>query len=141
MKKKENTFIFSGFTLIELLVVIVIVGIITFVAIGSFGSYGLAGKRADGVNAILAISLAEERYRSSNTTYGSLAQAYNGVSASPQGFYTLSISNTSATGYTITATAQGTQANDAVGSTSCTALQFVMNNGTITKTPAVCWPS
>lgn len=141
MKKNTTNNWLAGFTLLELIVVIVIVAIIAKVAISSFSSYGLKGKRADGVNAILAISLAEERYRSDNTTYGTLAQVYGGVSASPQGYYTLTVSNVSGTGYTITATAQGTQVNDSEGSTSCTSLQLVMNNGTITKTPAVCWPS
>ena len=130
-----------GFTLIELLMVMVILGIIAIVAVSSYASFGSKGKRSDGVNAILAVSLAEEQYRANNNTYGTLAQVYNGVSASPQGYYTLSVSSISATGYTITATAQGTQANDTEGSTACASLQFVMNNGTITKTPAVCWPS
>jgi type IV pilus assembly protein PilE len=138
MKKNNNQL---GFTLVELIVVIVIVGILSVVAMSAFSSYGSKGRRADGINAILAISLAEEQYRSNNTTYGTLAQAYGGVSTSPQGYYSLSVSNTSATGYTITATGQGRQSTDAEGSTSCTSLQLVMNNGTVTKTPAVCWPS
>ena len=130
-----------GFTLIELMIVIIIVGVISFIAVASYSYYNFKGQRADGLNAILAVALAEERYRSYNTQYGSLAQAYSGVTTSPQGYYTLAVSNVSATGYTITATAVGNQANDKEGSTSCTPLSYAVSSGTITKTPAVCWPS
>jgi type IV pilus assembly protein PilE len=141
MIKIKNMRSTHGFTLMEILVVVVIIAILAKIAIASYSSYALQGRRADGINTILAISLAEEQYRSNNTTYGTLAQAYGGVTASPQGYYTLSISGVSATGYTITADAQGTQANDAVGSTSCSSLVLAVSNGTLTKTPALCWPS
>lgn len=131
----------AGFTLIELMMAVVIIAIIAKIAIASLSYYSLKGRRSDGLNAILAISLAEERYRSNNTTYGSLAQAYNSVTASPQGYYTLSVSGNTATGYTITATGQGSQANDKEGSTSCATLTYAVSSGTITKTPAACWPS
>ena len=132
---------YKGFTLIELLATIVVIGILSIIAIASFSTFGAKGKRTDGINAILAVSLAEERYRSNNSQYGTLAQVYGGVSTSPQGYYSLSVSATSATAYTITATAQGTQTRDTEGSTSCTPLRMTVSSGTVTKTPAVCWPS
>ena len=139
MKIKNNLTL--GFTLIELMITIIVVGILGVIAVASYSSYGLKSRRSDGINAILAVSLAEERYRSNNTQYGTLAQVYGGVSASPQGYYTISISSNTATSYTITATAQGTQASDAEGSTSCASLVYTASSGTVTKTPAACWPS
>jgi len=130
-----------GFTVIEVMVVTVIVAILTIIAMALYTPQELRGRRIDGVNAILAIALAEERYRSTNTQYGTLAQAYNSVTASPEGYYTLSVSGVTASTYTITATAQGNQANDAQSGTSCATLQLAVSNGTSTKTPAVCWPS
>lgn len=129
-----------GFTLLEILFTLAIISILAVIAIALFLPQLREGRRSDAINTIMAISLAEERYRSSNTTYGTLAQVWSGVTASPQGYYTMSLSNVTATSYTVTATAQGGQASDVSGSTACTPLVFAMSNGTITKTPAACWP-
>lgn len=131
----------KGFTLTELIIVILISAILAKVAIGFFVSQARQGRRIDATNTLLAISLAEERYRSNNTSYGSLAQVWNSVSTTAEGYYTIAISGTSATGYTITATATGDQANDAQNGTTCTPLSLVVSNGAVTKSPAVCWPT
>lgn len=130
----------NGFTLIELLMALAILAILSTIAITSYTSYVRKGRRTDGLHTLLAMSLAEEKYRMSNNTYGTLAQVWGGVSTSPQGFYTLSISNVSATAYTLTATATGNQANDSDSGTSCTSLVLTVSNGTTTQTPANCWP-
>lgn len=130
----------TGFTIIELFVVIVIIAIISLVAVNTYRSFGLKSKRADGINAILNLQLSEERYRSNNTQYGSLAQI-GGSSSSPQGYYSLTITNTGATTYTITATGQGNQANDTENGTACSPLVLTVSGTTVTQTPAVCWPS
>lgn len=130
----------NGFTLIELLIVVVLIGILAKIAVGIYSSYSLEGRRSDGINAILTLSMLEEQYRANNTTYGTLAQI-GGSATSPQGYYALAISGTSATAYTITATANGTQANDTQNGTSCSTLTLAASSGTITQTPAACWPS
>lgn len=131
----------NGFTLIELMIALAIVSILIVGAIIGYRPYMRKGRRMDGINAIMAVSLAEERYRATNTTYGTLAQAYNNVTTSPDGFYTLAVSNVSATSYTVTATATGDQANDTAGNTSCTTLTLAYSNGAVTRTPAACWPN
>jgi type IV pilus assembly protein PilE len=131
----------NGFSLIELLIALTVLGILVGIATPSYISYLRESRRADALNSVLSISLAEERYRSSHSTYGTLAQVWGGVTASNQGYYTLSISNTSATSYTITATATGNQVNDAVGATSCSSMVYAMSSGAVTKTPTACWPS
>jgi len=130
----------GGFTIIELLIVIVIIGIIAIIATGIYKSFALQSRRADGVNAILTLQLSEEQYRSTNSQYGSITQI-GGSATSPQGYYSLVISNLGATTFTITATAQGTQANDSAGSTSCATLTLTVSSGTVTQTPTACWPS
>ena len=139
MKKLQ---MYLGFSLIEMMMTILILSIVTVTAIYLFSDQIKRGRRIDAVNALLSISLAEERYRSNNTTYGSLAQVWGGVTTSAEGYYTLAISNVTATSYTITATGTGTQATDVdSGGTSCATLTLTMSSGTITKSPAVCWPS
>lgn len=134
--KKYN----QGLTIIELMVGLLVIAILSIIAVSLFRPYVLKGQRADGINAILTLQLAEERYRSNNTSYGSLAQI-GGASSSPQGYYTLAISSTSATGFIITATAVGNQANDTDGSTSCSPLTLTVSNNTVTRSPSACWPS
>lgn len=139
MKKLQMN---RGFSLIEMMITILILSIVTVTAIYLFSDQIKRGRRIDAVNALLSISLAEERYRSNNTTYGTLAQVWGGVTTSAEGYYTLAISNVTATSYTITATGTGSQATDTdSGGTACSTLTLTMSSGTITKTPAVCWPS
>lgn len=130
----------NGFSILELMVVVVIIGVLTILAITLYTSNVRHGRRSDGINTLLSMSLAEERYRAINTTYGTLNQVWGGVTTSTQGYYTLSISGTSSTDYTLTATATGDQANDTSSGTSCTTLTLTSSSGTITETPAACWP-
>jgi len=136
----KNIFRFNGFTLTELLVTIALMAILAVVAVNIFSQQARKGRRIDGINVILTISLSEERYRSNNSTYGTLAQVWGGTT-SPEGYYTLTVSGNTATAYTITATAAGDQVNDKENSTSCTPLVMSVSNGAITKTPAGCWPT
>jgi type IV pilus assembly protein PilE len=136
MMKKYN-----GFTLIEIMMVTALVAILAVTSIQLFTWQARKARRADGINTLMAMSLAQERYRTNNTTYGTLAQTWGGVSTSTGGYYTLTVTNVSATGYTLNATAIGDQANDRVNGTTCSPLVLAVSNGTVTQTPTVCWPS
>jgi type IV pilus assembly protein PilE len=131
----------NGMTVIELLVAIVIVAILSLLAMVIYSSQIRNSRRTDAVNTLFAIALAEESYRTTNITYGTLAQVYGGVTSSVGGYYTLAISNVASTAYTITATATGDQTKDAQNGTSCSTLTYTMSNGTVTETPTPCWPS
>lgn len=130
----------SGFTLIELMIAISIIAILAVISINLYTVQVKKANRIDAINTLTSISLAEERYRTTNTTYGTLAQVWGGVTTSPGGYYTLSITNVSATGYTLNAQAIGNQATDTQDGTVCTPLQLTVSNGGISKTPAICWP-
>jgi type IV pilus assembly protein PilE len=132
---------YCGVTLIELMVVVVIVAILMIIATINYSGQVRNGRRTDGINTLYSISLAEERYRTINTIYGTLAQVWAGVTTSTGGYYSLAISNVTATTYTLTATATGDQANDKEGATSCATLTMTMSAGSFSNTPAVCWPS
>ncbi len=138
MKKNMHK---AGFTLIEMVITVLIFAILATISVYTYSSYELRGRRIDAISALLSISLAEERYRSTNTQYGTLAQVWNNVSSSSEGYYTLDISNISGSSYTITATAVGNQANDASNGTSCATLTLISSDGTITKSPSDCWPT
>jgi len=128
----------NGFSLLELMITISIVGILATLMFSSYKSHVLKSRRTDAVQTLLSMQLMQERYRSTNASYGTVAQIGSGTSTD-NGLYTLSVSTPSATGYTVTATASGDQANDTENGTSCTPLSITYSNGNDTRTPAACW--
>ena len=128
-----------GFTIIEALISVIIIGILTVLTVPSFMGVLRESRRTDGTSTLINMQFEQEKFRSNNTTYGTLANIWGGVTSSPNGHYTLAVSNLSATTYTLTATAQNDQANDDEGGTSCATLQIVVNGLSESKTPADCW--
>ncbi len=127
-----------GFTLMELLVVVIIVALLALLAIPIYSNYLTYSRRTDAIQTLSAIQVAEESYRLTNNTYGTLAQVWSG-SSSVSSYYTIAISNVTASSYTITATAVSSQANDDQNGTSCASMVLAFANNATTKTPAVCW--
>lgn len=80
----------KGFTLIELMIVVVVVAVLAAIAIPAYQNYVERARRADAKSAILAIQLAQEKYRANNPTYGSLAQI-GASNESPDKFYAISV--------------------------------------------------
>ena len=129
----------SGFSFFELLMVLLISGILILIAVPSYNNYIRNSRRVDGMHSVYALRLAEEKYRTTNNQYGSLAQVQSLTNVNLSNHYTFAITNISTTSYTITATAQGNQANDTENGTACNILTFAVNNTVETKTPTVCW--
>lgn len=98
----------SGFTLIELMIVVAIIGILAAIAIPAYSNYVLKGKRSDAKAELLKAQVAQEKYRASHVSYGTLIQIGSSTTStytSPGGYYTIAISGTpDATTYTVTAT-------------------------------------
>lgn len=117
MKSKKH----SGFTLIELLIVLVIISVLMAYAIPTYNQYVLRSNRSEGQNAMLLIASLQERYYANNNQYGSLANLgvdgnYPTATVANGLHFTVEMENT-ATTYTISATAFGSQTKD----TGCTA--------------------
>lgn len=122
----------QGFTLIELMIVVAIVGILSMVAYPSYTDYVVRAKRGDGKAAILTAQLAQEKYRSNNTTYLAVSSTI-----SKDGYYNYVVSSISANNYTITATPN-------FSDSACGNLILTITSGTETKssssgTAADCW--
>lgn len=100
-----------GFTLLECLVAVAIAAILSSIAYPSFAGHVLRARRVDGLTAVLAAQLAQERLRANRLSYGTLAEI--GVApVSAGGNYRLAATG-DASGFEITATAIGGQARDA----------------------------
>lgn len=114
-----------GFTLIELMVVVAIVAIIAAIAIPSYTEQVRKSRRADAARAVGELQLQLERWRAEHPTYMNCKTTTvpDDCSASPtpyptvptSSFYTVEISGTSRTAYTITATPGAAQAGDRCG--------------------------
>lgn len=124
----------SGFTLIELAIVLVVIGIAAAIAYPIYQTQLLAGRRSDAVQAAGTIAQAQETWRSNNTTYGALTDL--GIASTSIGcYYTLAITTPTATGYTLTLTPAGTQAND----TTCKPMTMTVTLGNPAYSPPACW--
>jgi len=131
-----------GFTLIELMITVVIVAILAAVALPTAIDQIRKSRRADAITSLNKIAQAQERWRANNASYGSsLASTGLNVANPSSGYYTLSVAGATAIGYTASASAAGSQGNDA----KCTSFTLTMASGeatytsTGTATAATCW--
>jgi type IV pilus assembly protein PilE len=136
----------QGFSLIELLIVLAIFGIIISIALPNYMDYLRESRRTQALTTLTALQLAEQRYRTKHDHYADLNQSnsdfvnnYWSKTETKNGYYKLSVSNITATGYTITAKAQGDQINDKANGVSCATLILQVKNSKIKKTPPACW--
>jgi type IV pilus assembly protein PilE len=125
----------SGFTIMELLIATVVLAVIVSLALPSYLDSIRKSRRADAVAALNAVQQAQERWRANRPTYSAhlaTTEETPGLGlpgTTANGYYTVSLSGASATGYTVTATAvSGTsQANDG----SCQRMAVRMAGGNI----------
>src|SRR5690606_15356598 len=100
---------------------IAIAAILAAIAIPSYNDYVTATRRSDAQIALMDLSTRLERFLNENNTFvgASLPAIY--PATSPEGFYNLQITDTTATSYNIQAVPQGSQATD---DTLCATLTF-----------------
>jgi len=130
IKHREN-----GFTLIELMIVVVILGILAAIAYPSYQEQVRQTRRANAQADLMELASYMERYYTENFTYAG-AENTLPINQSPKtgtAYYIIAANPApTATAYTIVATAQGSQANDA----NCTPLTITQTGAT---GPVGCW--
>ncbi len=116
----------QGFSLIELMITISVIGVLSTLSVGSYRANILKTNRAEARTQMVMIQSVYESYYSQNNQYPTANTLPPLTSIPRTANYSYStVLNTTAmivTGYTITATATGNQAND----TGCTSL--TLNN-------------
>jgi type IV pilus assembly protein PilE len=117
-----------GMTLIELMVVVIIIGVLATLIFPSFEKQILAARRGDGITQLLRLKIQQEAFRLDNNSYAKTAQL--GLPNSE--YYAFMVTDVSATTYTITAKAKGSQLADV----KCLAMQI---DQSLNKTPTNCF--
>ena len=128
----------GGFSLVEVLIAVTIAGLLAAVALPTFLDSMRKGRRSEAFAALAQVQQAQERWRANHPGYAeSVSNAANGsppglglsATTMPAGYYTLALSDVSATAYTATATAAGSQAND----NACAKLVVKIDGGSLTN--------
>ncbi len=108
-RKLEN----SGFTLIELMIVVAVIAILAGIAYPSYIEHIKKTRRSAGAACLLEQAQFMERYYTTKMTYVGAAPPATACTADAQAYYGFGApSNLTATTYTLTATAIGSQASD-----------------------------
>ena len=140
----------AGFSLIEVLIAIAIVGILGSIAMPSYREYVQRTQRANARNTLIQTAQWMERAATATGTYPlstAPSQIPAGLLIVEGGQYTVAVTSTNGTTYTITATrkAGSGQAADKCGdfvlnqANSRTVINFAASLGTAAAAAASCW--
>jgi type IV pilus assembly protein PilE len=117
-----------GMTLLELMVVVIIIGVLATLIFPSFEQQILAARRGEAITYLLRLKIQQEAFRMENISYAPTEQLSMPISE----YYTYIVTDESATTYTITATAKGSQLADE----TCLTMQI---DQSMNKTPVHCF--
>ena len=125
MNRRKGLCTTGGFSLVELLIVIAIVGVLSAVAFPAYTKYAMRGKRSAAENLVMEIASKEQQYILDARQYTDVIGAtglnipsrddWTCATTCTNSYYTVGVAvdNTARPpSFTITATAQGSQASD-----------------------------
>lgn len=122
-----------GFTLIELMIVVAIIGILAAIALPAYQRYVVESRRAEAQAYLMQLSLAQERFRAANITYGTEANLGAFIDTTHYNFEIDATVPLTATAFQLKATALGTQLSR---DSACSPLTLRQDG---TRGPAGCW--
>jgi len=120
-----------GFTFIDVLCGVAVAAVLCSLAVPSYRQAVLNSRRSDGVAALLALHLAQERHHAQHGRYGSL-DALGLPGRSPAGHYRLAQPVADATRFEAHALADGAQAQD----TPCRRLALAVEGARVEQSSA-----
>lgn len=129
----------KGFSMIEIMVATAILAVLVAIVLPVVQGYVERARRAEAIALIGEMQSSLDRWRAENPTYA-VASGAPGFGDFPTAkYYSIALSDATATGYTLTATGLGVQASDA----ECSQYVLIRADGTETKTPnpadSKCW--
>lgn len=124
-----------GITLLELLIVIVIIGILASIAYPHYLDRIRQARRVDGQAALLEAQARMERCFTQNSTYTDCPDALGLPLESSEGYYRITANVPTPTSFSLTATPQGDQTNDA----PCAGDNNMTVNQINQRLPLGCW--
>ncbi|MFT6590920.1 MAG: type IV pilus assembly protein PilE [Rhodoferax sp.] len=129
----------AGVTLIELMTVLAIIGVLASIAIQSYAKYVMQSRRAQAQVHLFSLQLSQERWRANHSTYGTLPNI-GPAPANP--FYDFSVTQNTATDFTITASHKA--GTSQVRDTDCQTMSVTQQGQSATNLlhaeSAACWP-
>jgi type IV pilus assembly protein PilE len=125
-----------GFTLVEVLVVLALVALLAGAALPAYRGQIHRAARADAVESLTRLQIAQERFRAAHGWYASRLALVGAGETSPQGHYRIALEPLGAEAYLARAEASGAQARDR----ECAVITLSVNQGFAQTGPdARCW--
>lgn len=121
----------SGFTLVELMIVVAIVAILASLSYPSYVSFIRTSERSDAQTQLLDWANRQHIWRADHNSYNT------GINPVNSDEYTYTMPNPTATSFTLTATAQGSQTADDEGGIDCSTLS--LDETGMVRLPVECW--
>lgn len=120
-----------------MMITVAIIGILATIAYPSFIGSVRKGRRVDATDLAAGVMQAQERWRANNPQYTASLSSLKVSSTTANGYYTVAVSDTSSTAYTVSFTPVAGKGQDK--DTKCTAMKVTVTKGQPVYDPVICW--